>query len=195
MAKVYGDFGDVRDEDFRKWWQARGNYLFAEAATGTGVLELASAADWDGTWSANTTLVVAVELNWSKRDIGKAFLKLLRKRHKRGRGRLPLRGRESSTARYPLAKNFSVHSLKQDLAVYDARQAAIAESQRTGRRCTTWYAIGCELRLVPAALPSAAERAMGIADADKVNTMTVAASRAYKRAERRVWSVGRGVFP
>lgn len=196
-AKLYADFGDVRSDDFRTWWQSneRGGCLFAEAPAATGVTELASAAQWNTAWTAAATMVVAIPLTWAKRDIHKTFAKLLKKRHSRRRGRLPLRGAQTSTARYPLAQNFTAHSLQRDLAVYDARQTAVMEAQRTGQRRKTWYTIGCELKLVPSAMPSAAELAKRAADADKVNTMTVAASRAYKRAAMRVESVGRGVFP
>lgn len=195
MSKLYADFGDVRPADFRAWWLHRGTRLFGEAPSADSVRELHNKAEWAEDWVADTTMVVAIPLRWSKRDIKRALGKLLAQRHGRGRGRAPLRGGAASTALYPLAQNFVVHSLKRDLAVYDARLAAETEAKRTGERCKTWYRIGCELGLVPTAMPTAAERARGIADADKVNTMTVAASRAYKRAKQRVASVGRGVFP
>jgi len=195
MAKLYADFGDVRSDDFHTWWSARGSFLFAESPAASGVEELESVADWPSDWNAQSTMVVAIPLAWSKRDIRKAFGRLLKRRHERRAGRLHLRGQQNSSARYPLAQNFAVWSLRRDLKVYDARLVAEAEAKRTGRRCKTWYAIGCDLHLVPTAMPTAAEGARGIANADKVNTMTVAASRAYKRAKQRVESVGRGVFP
>lgn len=196
LATLYADFGDVRSGDFRDWWETgnRGAYLFAELPEPDVVAEIKQPSEWVQDWNARSTMVVMVPLSWSKRAIKKAFARLLTKRLTRARGRAPLRGKASSSARYPLAQNFMIYSLKRDLAVYDARQAAMAQAKRTGQRRKTWYEIGCELRFVQSAMPSPDESKVG-RDANKVNVMTVATSRAYKRASRRVALVAKGCFP
>ena len=193
LATLYKDFDDVRSDDFRKWWLThnRGGYLFAEPLAPVRVSELATKADWDDAWSAQATMVVVVPLDWSKRAIQKSFASLLAKRHSRGRGKLALKGAETSAARYPLTSNFNIHSLNKGLEVYDAVEAARAMQ---GKR-KTFYEIGCELRLVPSALPTREQIATGIRDADRVNVMNVAVSRYYKRAAAMVASTAKGVFP
>jgi hypothetical protein len=192
LAALYKDFGDVRSEDFRAWWttENRGGYLFAEAPAINGFKELASREEWREEWTKDSTLVIAMPLTWSKRALQKSFNALLKKRHKRGRGKKAFKGRETSTALYPLAHNFNVHSLKVGLAVYDAIEAA--NKAGTG---ATYYQIGVALRLVPTALPTAAEIAANERDADKVNVMNVAMSRYYKRTAAMVANAGKGVFP
>ena len=72
LAALYADFGDVRSEDFHKWWteDSRGARLFAEAQLRT-VFELSNASEWQSDWRAGNMLVVAVPLQngVSKRDL------------------------------------------------------------------------------------------------------------------------------
>ena len=192
LEKLYADFGDVRGDDFKAWWTEgeRGRELFAEKQSVHGVIELKSKDEWLDEWDGDSTMVVALPLEWSKRDLQKRLLALLRKRHTRGPGRLALKGRETSDARYPLARNFNLNSLKVDLAVYDALEASKKADERK-----TYYEIGVALKLVQSALPTALEIRMKKRAADKANTMTVAVSRAYTRAKTVVENVGKGVFP
>lgn len=197
MTKMYADFGDVRDDDFRAWWSAgnRGGMLFAEPPAAVKVAELESKVDWDEAWSRDTTMVVVVPLDWSKRDIKKSFDKLLSKRHTRQPGKIPMRGKETSSAKYPLARNFNINALRTGLAVYDAVEAAKQEAEQSGQRRKSYYEIGVALKLVPSALPKAKEELKGARDADKVNVMTVAVSRYYKRAAQIVEKTISGEFP
>ena len=192
LEKLYADFGDVRGDDFKHWWTEgeRGRELFAEKQSVHGVIELKSKDEWLDEWRSDSTLIVAIPLEWSKRDLQKRLLALLRKRHTRGPGRLALKGKETSDARYPLARNFNLNSLKVDLAVYDALEASKKADERK-----TYYEIGVALKLVRSALPTALEIRMKKRAADKANTMTVAVSRAYTRAKTVVENVGKGVFP
>ena len=192
LAALYKDFGDVRGDDFRAWWttENRGGYLFAEAPAINGFKELAGKEEWREEWTKDTTMVIAMPLTWSKRALQKSFNALLKRRHKRGRGKKALKGKETSTALYPLAHNFSVHSLKVALAVYDA-----VEAEKQAKSGATYYQIGVALKLVPSAMPSAIEIAEQKRDADKANVINVAMSRYYKKAAAMVANVGKGLFP
>ena len=193
FAKLYEDFGDVRDDDFKKWWDEneRGRTLFAEQSTVDGVVELVTKDEWKEVWSRETTLVMAIPLSWgSKRDLQKRILRLLRLRHKRKRGKTPLRGKATSDARYPLERNYHINSLKRALMVYDAVEIA-----KTLGIKKSYYNIGCDLKLVPTAMPSKYDESLDRRDANKVNVMTVNTSRLYKRALRTIANVGKGVFP
>ena len=192
LEKLYADFGDVRGDDFKAWWTEgeRGRELFAEKQSVHGVIELKSKDEWLDEWDSDSTIVIALPLEWSKRDLQKRLLALLRKRHTRGRGKVALKGRETSDARYPLARNFNVNSLRRDLAVYDA-----VEASKKADKKKTQYEIGVELKLVRTAMPTAYETNIKNRDAAKVNTMNVAVSRAYTRAKTVVENVAKGVFP
>ena len=50
LAKLYEDFGDVRNDDFRAWWGGslkRGAKLFAEERHEWTVKKIDAALDWD----------------------------------------------------------------------------------------------------------------------------------------------------
>lgn len=192
LASLYADFGDVRGSDFKKWWDEneRGRRLFAEPSTAHQLTELASKDEWHDDWSPQTTMVVAIPLTWSKRSIQKRMNALLKKRHTRKRGKMALNGRETSDALYPLAHNYNVHSLKVSLAVFDAVEAAKASKEKV-----TYYDLGVAMKLVRTAMPTIHDLKISRRDADKVNVMTVAVSRHYKRAAQTVENVAKGIFP
>ncbi len=195
---LYNDFGDVREDDFKAWWSSgnRGAYLFAESPAPIKLEELNEKAQWDEAWSKETAMVVVVPMTWTKRSIKAAFGRLLKRRHARGRGRLSYEDQNNpSTARYPLARHFSTHSLMQDLAVYDAVETAKAESRVTGQRKKTLYEIGVAMRLVLTAMPNKDELKNNFKDRSKANVMTVAVSRSYTRAVKMIENVCKGQFP
>ncbi len=101
-----------------------------------------------------------------------------------------MNGKETSDARYPLARNFNTNSLKVGLAVYEAVEARISNGEKK-----TYDEIGISLKLVQSALPTQLEIKSERRNADSVNTMTVAVSRHYTRAKKVVENVGKGVFP
>jgi len=123
LAKLYADFGDVREDNFHKWWTAseRGAWLFAEEPLAISFGELASAAEWQSHWNTEAVMVVAVPLSMSKRSLKGAFAKLLDKRHKGNKtGRPSLaKLKKTSTARYKLEHNYTISGLMTALAVYD----------------------------------------------------------------------------
>lgn len=198
LAALYRDFGDVRGDSFKDWWATgnRGAYLFAEPPAPILLEELTAKEQWDETWPQEVAMVVVVPMTWSKRSIKAAFGRLLKRRHARGRGRVSLAdGSHGSTARYPLVRHYSTHSLMMDLAVYEAVEAAKDEALITGRRRKTLYEIGVAMRFVPSAMPSKDELKNNFKDRNKANVMTVAVSRSYKRAIKMVENVAKGEFP
>ena len=64
---------------------------------------------------------MAIPLSLRKRFIQQKLSKLLARHHKRKRGQ---RTFKESRARYPIAAQFSIHSLKRMLELYDLRQEA-----------------------------------------------------------------------
>jgi hypothetical protein len=93
-----------------------------------------------------------------------------------------------STARYPLHRNFSVHSLKMILAAYDAWVAN--EQMPRDQRKRQWQ-LGESIRLVAGAITTKND----INAVDKRNTMSAAFNRAVKQARLIVANTARGEFP
>lgn len=153
LSKLYDDFGDVRSNDFPSWWgrsYQRGQKLFAEDRPEVKVLRLNSPSDWQTDWSNEDVMVVAVNMQIGRRRLQRMFADLLAKEHKGKRGRRALgTAKATSTAKYPLYRNFTRHNLKTMLAVYDA-WLANSELAKVDRK--PLWAIGDELRLVPTAI-------------------------------------------
>jgi hypothetical protein len=193
LAALYADFGDVRSDDFREWWggsRRRGPDLFAER--GLGELKVAPVStdeDWAGYRDAGNVLVVAVNLELGRRFLQKHFALLLAQRHRGKQGR-PALGKVTSTARYPLYRNFNQHNLREMLRTYDAW----AENQRLvkSQQKTLWQ-IGESINLVPTAMTRATDTKSE--HTAKRNVMTVAVSRYVRAARNIIANTARGQFP
>lgn len=121
-AKLYKDFGDVREDNFKKWWKEKGVDLFSEKHVSEGgdmvLMELTDKSQWSEAWTSDKVLVVAMPLTSSKRYLQSRFNALLKRRHKTKRGR-QYKTFDESSAKYPLAKNYTIRNLETTLAVYD----------------------------------------------------------------------------
>ncbi len=89
LSRLYEDFGDVRGDDFWKWWstklsngQTRGVYLFAKPPRKTPlgfVKRLESVKEWDDSYERHGYVLLAVNLGLESRsDIRKQLLRWLR---------------------------------------------------------------------------------------------------------------------
>jgi hypothetical protein len=191
LAALYADFGDVRSDDFRSWWGApnnKGEYLFAEEALELSVQKIDTADDLSKRWGCNV-LYVAVNMDLGRRHLQQKFADLLQTEHKGKRGRKSLQT-AASTARYPLHRNFTQHSLKVMLDVYDAVLAndALPKEQRK-----PLWAIGESLKLVPNAMPHKWDN---LYDTRKKHaTMTMTVSRYVKQARAIIANTAKGQFP
>jgi hypothetical protein len=188
LAALYKDFGDVRDDDFRLWWNAHGIALFREQPKALFLKELTSKDEWLDEWQASQVLIVAVPLSLPKNQIDKFFARLLKARHGGQRGRKALSDSDASTARYPLHRNVSVATLKTQLAVYDA-----IEANKVSDKKRALADIGISLRLQPHNIPAAKDSPSTVADKRMQLSSTV--SRYYKQARLIVAATADGVFP
>lgn len=120
LAALYADFGDVREDDFHKWWthDSRGVVLFAEEPLAVKFGELESAAEWRKGWYAEETMVVVVPLRVSKRRLKGLFARLLDARHTGKQGR-PAMDLLDSTARYALSQNYTIRHLQTTMDIYE----------------------------------------------------------------------------
>jgi len=190
LSDLFTDFGDVRADDFKKWWIGtnRGALLFGEKPLPDTLKELTTTEEWDSTWTPDKVMVVAVPMEMGKRDLQRYFGQLLKKRHKGERGRKALSDSDASTARYPLMRNVTVRALERQLDVYDAVIAA-----KTSPKRVTLAMIGQSLALVPTAMPHRHDNIYEAAE--KRNVMRATVSRYFKDAQRIIENTVKGQFP
>lgn len=188
LAELYADFGDVSNDNFKDWWAGHGFRLFAEKAKPVKLAELDAPSDWDSSWTKDAVMVVAVPLDIPKRNLQGFFARLLKERHGGKRGRKALSDSDASNARYPLRRNVSIHTLRIQLAVYDAVLAARASDKKI-----TLAQIGERLKLVPKTNKRTEGEVMDAAKRRAVLAATV--SRHFKDAQRIIANTSKGQFP
>ena len=193
LARLYGDFGDVRSDDFHKWWAAgeRGPKLFGEQPLKIKFGELNSAADFSAEWRKEQVAVVAFPLDKSKRQLMSDIKRLLDQRHTGRQGR-PALADLQSTARYRLSRNYTIPNLQTSLAVYDLW----LKSQRasTNELKLALWEIGRELNLNPAAVRKAQSR-LALDRATARNHLSALVSRYLRWAKSNIAAVVTGEFP
>ena len=195
LAALYADFGDIREDNFHKWWteNQRGATLFAEQPLTVKFGELREADEWQPHWDSEAVMVVAVPLSMSKRALKGAFAQLLDSRHtgsKSGRPSLA-KLKTVSTARYKLEHNYTISGLLTTLAVYDLW----VENQTKAKeeRLTLWE-IGKALNINKPAIKDAesqfsADRLVGR------NVLGATVSRYVKQAKAMIENTAAGKFP
>ena len=188
QAELYAEFGDVLSVTFKEWWDQRGYRLFAEQRKPVKLKELDDVSEWDAGWTKDNVMVVAVPLDIPKRNLQGFFARLLKQRHSGKRGRKALSDSDASNARYPLHRNVSIHTLRIQLAVYDAVVAARASEKKI-----TLAQIGERLKLVPKTNRRTPNEEMDSAKRRSVLAATV--SRHFKDARRIVANTALGQFP
>ena len=188
LAGLYADFGDVSNDTFKDWWNERGYRLFAEKRKPVLLTELDAPNEWDTSWTKDSVMVVAVPLDIPKRNLMEFFSALLAKRHGGKRGRKALSDSDASTARYPLHRNVSIHTLRIQLAVYDAVMEA-----KLGDKKLTLAQIGEKLKLVPKSNKRTEGEAMDAARRRAVLASSV--SRHFKDVQHIIDNTANGRFP
>ena len=188
LAELYADFGVVSNDNFKEWWTERGFRLFAEKSKPVKLAELNTPSDWDSSWTKDSVMVVVVPLDIPKRNLQGFFAHLLKARHSGKRGRKALSDTNASNARYPLHRNVSIHTLRIQLAVYDAVLAARASEKKI-----TLAQIGERLKLMPKPNKRTEGEVLDAARRRSVLASTV--SRHFKDAQRIVANTAKGQFP
>ena len=191
LAKLYKDFGDVREDDFKKWWQENGVALFSEKHVSEGgdmvLTELTNKSQWNDAWTGDRVLVIAMPLTSSKRYLQSRFNALLKKRHTTKRGR-QYKTFDQSTAKYPLAKNYTIRNLETTLTVYDEYLKHKGQIPKV-----PYWKIGENLTLVTKAMTS--RKLTPKENYDRKNTMAASVLRYIRSAEAMIANVALGKFP
>lgn len=187
LSAIYKDFGDVRSDDFKAWWDAKGVALFGEKPSTVVVKELDNKDEWEDGWTKEQVMVVSIPMTFSKRDITRYFGALLKKRHTAKRGRTATKNIKSTSA-YPLSRSFSTESLRIALDIYDIYMAA----KKSGEKITLWQ-IGNKLKVVRSCVISPTDTPATITD--KQNTLAATVKRYLNQAEKAIKNSATGSFP
>jgi hypothetical protein len=189
LAKLYKDFGDVRNDDFKRWWTEgqRGGNLFAENKGALKLAVLEDKSQWDDTWTQDQVLIIAVPLASSKRYLQSRFARILKERHtaKRGRTKKLL---EMSNSQYPLERNYTIENLRKTLQVYDEYVRTRGEAKKV-----PLWKVGENLRLVPTAMTS--PKYMPEENFLRRNVMGATVKRYLNNAEKIIAGTSQGRFP
>jgi hypothetical protein len=192
LADLYTDFGDVRDKEFRVWWQEdrRGARLFGEQQLEVKFKEMESSAEWGADWTKDKVMVVAFPLAVGKRRLMGDIRKLLDMRHTCKQGR-PALAKVESTAKYKLSRNYTTANLETALNVYDLWVANNAKPK--AEQIKQWE-IGVELKLHKLSVKDAysglkQDRAVGR------NLLGAMVKRYLTQAQKTIKSLEDGVFP
>lgn len=192
LADLYTDFGDVRDKEFRVWWQEdrRGARLFGEQQLEVKFKEMESSAEWGADWTKDKVMVVAFPLVVGKRKLMGDIRKLLDARHTGKQGR-PALAKVESTARYKLSRNYTTANLETALNVYDIW---VANSAKPKSEQIKQWEIGVELKLHKLSVKDAysglkQDRAVGR------NLLGAMVKRYLTQAQKTIKSLEDGVFP
>ena len=195
LAKLYKDFGDVREDNFHKWWTEdnRGVELFAEQPLALRLNELESPNEWQTQWTSEQVMVVVVPLNVAKRRLKGAFNRLLDSRHTGNKSGRPAMSKlkEISTARYSLERNYTISSLMTMMAVFDEWHVNNLKPKK--EQLTLWE-IGAQLQINKKAIKDAqsqhtADRHIGR------NTLAATVSRYVRQAKSVIANSALGKFP
>ena len=192
---LYADFGDVRDDDFHKWWTTdeRGARLFGEQPLAVKFGELHCADEWQSNWDSTSVMVISVPLTMSKRSLKGVFAKLLDSRHsghKSGRPSLE-KLKETSTAKYKLERNYTISNLITALDVYEKWMRN--QSKPASEKLTLWQ-IGKECNINKKAIKDAES----VHSADRLvgrNILGATVSRYVKQAKSMIQNTAQGRFP
>ena len=187
-SKLYADFGDVRDDEFRLWWRAKGVELFAEQMSVYKFKEIDGKDEVPNQWSKDDFIFLQVPLTYDKKSLKKYFNQLLMDRHQRGRGR-PTQKTRSTSAKYPLNGTYTIANLRLCLQVYERYLET-----RSGPSKLKLWELAVEMRLLPKdSMPDPkddyADRLV------KRNRLAATVGRYINQAKSRIEKVALGKFP
>lgn len=189
LAKLYADFGDVREDDFKAWWtfkvddEARGAYLFAEPSVESSVKVLSEGERAPSPFEA---LTVSLPLNFPKRFLERRFKSLLAEAHKGKRG---VQLARTSKAKYTFKGQPNIPALEQGLMVYDA----LKEAGGLKPKKPQWQ-IAQDLQIVEKEMRIDKTDTVRVA-AGKKNVLTAIVGRYKKRVAKAIDKTTNGTFP
>jgi len=184
LSLLYKNFGDVRSDDFKKWWSEddRGAKLFSDPLVESTVRVLKEG----DVVSDLEVLTISFPLSLPKRHLKKRLNELLIKYHKGQRG---VQQAKSSKAKYRFSGQPNLMGLERALKVFDH----LEELKAQGLKKPQWKVamdlniVDEEYRVHRTDTPKTAE--------DKRRVLTAIVGRLKKKATDSVRNTGNGMFP
>lgn len=178
-AKVYEDFGDVRDDDFMGWWKRGARELFCEPPA-EGVKEITELpADWQDDSRLLLSVPITGDFDRTVEEI-RAALRKARATRREQSLKAKIKDGGFSRARYPVHAKPVLTSLHQTLTVWRAKKELGKGS------------VQAAIALTAAEMMDRA-RGGDARDVEPLATTTV--SNALKSAKNLIHNVGHGRFP
>jgi hypothetical protein len=187
LADLYKDFGDVRSDDFKRWWLdgSRGYHLFNEKVRKEKVSEVKSQEEWQSHWGGDDSVIVRLPLGTAKKYLMAQVQALLKERHPNKPGRLST---STSTAKWQLHSKVDIGTLRILLSVYDKVTA-----KRRGELEMTLPDIGIKAGFNRDSKFKGRTDALG--KSRYRNVMSATVLRYFKEAENIVANTALGEFP
>ena len=181
-AKLYKDFGDIHNTNFKVWWQQHVE-LFAEPKPKYIMLIANSVADL-APFNSEEVINLVVPLNRSQRSLKKAFSYLVLRKVESGQRGVSV---EASNAKYKLSGKWHIEALKAAYKIYTIKQQSLLSAKKK-----TWADIAIESKLpMSFSLTKESEKI----NSDVRRTLTILAKRHYDRAEQFIASAVSNSFP
>lgn len=182
------DFGDVRNTDFKTWWYAHTD-LFAEPESDYKMI-VATNADALAMFGDDKAVNIVVPLTWTNVGIKRRFAQIIDKLvPKTQKG---VQAHKTSEAKYKLGRKWSHVGFKHAYDIYTAKQAADAETAKTGKQIA-WADVA-----IRAGLPAAKGIREGVVNIDTMEerrVLTILAVRHYKQAKAFIAASVSDAFP
>lgn len=187
---VVKDFGDIKIQDFKSWWQKR-VALFAEPQLNYKMMVAQNISEI-APFNNNEVINLVVPLNWTnigiKRSFARVIDRLVPKVKPRERG---VRVKESE-AKYRLGRKWSIGAFESAHRIYVEKQKAEQEMRR-GAKKVSWADIAIRAKLQIA--EGEIEGKITSMTSDSRRVLTILAMRHYKRAEAYIKASATHTFP
>jgi len=180
LASLYTDFGDVRYDDFKRWWlsEARGMRLFSEPRSLDDVRQLQPG---DEVLDPKEALSISLPLYLPRRYLTRKFRELLTANHS---GRRGVQLARRSNARFRVRGQPNTKSLERGLLVYDRWKESGGPLWRIGNEVP---GIHRTQKITPRDLPSDVLL--------KKRALAATVRRYLTRVQRTIANTESGIFP
>jgi hypothetical protein len=189
--RVVDDFGEVRNIDFKSWWQKR-VHLFAEPPQSYR-MAIANQIEDLAPFNQKDVINLVVPLNWTNVGIKRSFARVIDKLvPKLPRGKSTGKTAPKSEAKYRLGRKWNISGFEYAYKVYLAKQQANLASKSTGKK-VPWANVAISAGLPIYQRYLAGKTVFNEQEIRKV--ITVMAQRHYKKAEQFIKVAASRSFP
>jgi len=125
LNKLYKDFGNIHEHDFKTWWRRSGAELFGEPPAPIRVTSVKSdkLTDYAEAIDSGQAVMIAIPLWLTRREITSSVKKVVASAHDGHRGRPSIKYRQNkSQAKYQLSHYRDIYSVQQAILAAEGRR-------------------------------------------------------------------------